>query len=230
MHTAKRCGKFLRMVTELKKGDFIWGVILLAFIGFVVYPSTHLIFVKATTAHPFIGGFLKFALLATMGEMLVVRLNKGKWLRAPGFIWRVIMWGFLGMVITLIFQIFGSGVQFVFEKGYLPGKDMKWLIALVTSMAMNLTFAPTFMAFHRFTDSYLDLKYGEGVSRPTVVQVMSRIDWNAFVTFVLMKTVVFFWIPAHTITFLLPGEYRVLAAAMLSLVLGLLLTMGKRKK
>ncbi|MBK5251987.1 MAG: hypothetical protein JJE29_05070 [Peptostreptococcaceae bacterium] len=51
-----------------------------------------------------------------------------------------------------------------------------------------------------------------------------------FVSFVLAKTIPFFWIPAHTLTFLLPGQYRVLAAAMLSIALGLILTLAKIKK
>ena len=214
----------------MKKGDFIWGGILLAFIAFVIYPRTHVIFVEATTAHPYIGGFLKFALLATMGEMLVGRLAKGHWSKAPGFIGRVVIWGLLGMVITLIFQIFAGGVNYAFSSGYLLGQNSPFVVAFMISLTMNLTFAPTMMAFHRFTDTYLDLKYGESVAKPSVKQVVERIDWNGFVSFVLLKTVPFFWVPAHTITFLLPPEYRVLVAAMLSIALGLLLTMAKRKK
>lgn len=214
----------------MRKGDFIWGGILVAFLGFVLFPTTHEIFVDVTGAHPYLGGFFKFALLATMGEMLVGRLTKGKWEKAPGFIWRVLIWGFLGMVITLIFQIFGGGVKAAFDKGYLIGGEYKIVSAFMVSFTMNLTFAPTMMAFHRYTDTYLDLKYGENVKRPTVHQVVERIDWKGFVSFVLFKTVPFFWVPAHTVTFLLPENYRVLAAAMLSMALGLLLTVAKRKK
>lgn len=214
----------------MRKGDFIWGGILVAFLGFVLFPTTHEIFVDVTGAHPYLGGFFKFALLATMGEMLVGRLTKGKWEKAPGFVWRVLIWGFLGMVITLIFQIFGGGVKAAFDKGYLIGGEYKIVSAFMVSFTMNLTFAPTMMAFHRYTDTYLDLKYGENVKRPTVHQVVERIDWKGFVSFVLFKTVPFFWVPAHTVTFLLPENYRVLAAAMLSMALGLLLTVAKRKK
>lgn len=214
----------------MRKGDFIWGGILLAFLGFVIYPQTHEIFVSATTAHPYLGGFFKFGLLATMGEMLVGRLSKGKWSKAPGFIWRVIIWGLLGMVITLIFQIFGGGVRAAFDKGYLIGAEYPVVVAFMVSLTMNLTFAPTMMAFHRYTDTYLDLKYGEGLVKPSVTQVVERIDWNGFVSFVLIKTVPLFWVPAHTITFLLPESYRVLVAAMLSMALGLLLTIAKKKK
>ena len=36
-------------------------------------------------------------------------------------------------------------------------------------------------------------------------------------------TIPLFWIPAHTVTFLLPTEFRTLFAALLSVVLGLLM-------
>jgi len=40
---------------------------------------------------------------------------------------------------------------------------------------------------------------------------------------VLFRTVLFFWIPVHTITFLLPEAFRVLFAALLGAVLGRIL-------
>jgi hypothetical protein len=50
--------------------------------------------------------------------------------------------------------------------------------------------------------------------------VMGRIDWHGFVSFVVLRTIPLFWIPAHTMTFLLPPEFRVLMAAVLSIALG----------
>lgn len=214
----------------MKKGDLIWGAILLAFTAFVIVPETHVLFVNFTTAHPYVSGFLKFALLATMGEMLVGRLVSKKWKKAPGFIWRVVVWGFLGMVITLIFTVFSGGVMAALDKGLLIGKGSALAFAFFTSLLMNTTFAPTFMAFHRYTDTYLDLKYGDKVAKPSVSQVVTRIDWKGFISFTVLKSIPFFWIPAHTVTFLLPPEYRVLVAAYLSLALGLLLTVAKGKK
>lgn len=214
----------------MKKGDFIWGAILLAFTAFVVYPETRVLFETFTGDHPYIGGFLKFGLLATMGEMLVVRIATKEWKKAPGFIWRVAIWGFLGMVITLIFSIFSGGVMASLDKGLLIGKGNNFAFAFFTSFMMNVTFAPAMMGFHRYTDTYLDLKYGEKIEKPTVAQVVDKIDWKGFVSFALIKTIPFFWIPAHTVTFLLPPQYRVLVAAYLSIALGLLLTISKRKK
>lgn len=214
----------------MKKGDFIWAAILIGFITFVLHPVTHDVFVNVSSAYPYTSGFLKFALLATMGELLVIRLSKKDWEKPPGMVWRMIIWGFLGMVITLIFQIFAGGVISAFESGLLIGGEYPLFVAFMISLTMNLTFAPTMMAFHRYTDTYIDMKYGEGISKPQVKDVVTRIDWNGFVSFVLLKTVPFFWVPAHTITFMLPSTYRVFVAAMLSIALGLLLTLAKRKK
>ena len=40
---------------------------------------------------------------------------------------------------------------------------------------------------------------------------------------VLFRSLLFFWVPAHTVTFLLPPAFRVLFAALLGAVLGLIL-------
>ncbi|SHJ25481.1 hypothetical protein ACQ0P8_14240 [Halodesulfovibrio aestuarii] len=51
-----------------------------------------------------------------------------------------------------------------------------------------------------------------------------EIDWNIMWGLVLKKTLPFFWIPAHTITFLLPPDLRILFAAMLGLALSVTFT------
>ncbi|MEL7656378.1 MAG: Mpv17/PMP22 family protein, partial [Bacillota bacterium] len=45
--------------------------------------------------------------------------------------------------------------------------------------------------------------------------------------FTIIKTIPLFWIPAHTITFSLPGEYQIVVAAFLSIVLGIFLSLKK---
>jgi hypothetical protein len=213
----------------LKKKDFLWVLGLGVFFAFVLLPATHGIFITFTMLHPFISGFIKFAYLATMGELLAIRIVLGKWSKPDALQYRSIIWGFLGMVITLIFQIYGVGVAGALSKGYLPGGTSSFAFAFFTSALMNTTFAPTFMAFHRCTDTYLDLKYTKKVSKPSIKNVVEEIDWSGFIKFVLFKTVPLFWIPAHTITFLLPSEYRILVAASLSIALGAILSFGKRK-
>jgi hypothetical protein len=53
--------------------------------------------------------------------------------------------------------------------------------------------------------------------------ILGEIDWNMTWGFVFKKTIPFFWIPAHTITFMLPPDLRVLFAASLGVVLGVIL-------
>ena len=92
---------------------------------------------------------------------------------------------------------------------------------------MNLTFGPTFMAVHKCSDTYLALraKNGKGVK---LSEVIDAVDWKRFVSFTIFKTVPIFWIPAHTLTFLLPSEYQVTLAALLSVALGIILNLKKK--
>ncbi|PLX31066.1 MAG: hypothetical protein C0604_08165 [Clostridiales bacterium] len=214
----------------MKMKDLIWAGILVFFAAFLAYGPTREMFVSATSAHPYIMSFIKFFILATMGELLAIRITSGDWKFPLGWIWRAVIWGFLGIVIALVFQIFSAGVSGAIDKGYLPGKGSVLAFAFFTSATMNLSFAPTMMAFHRLSDTLLDIKYEGDGAKATIGEAISRIDWHGFVTFVVMKTIPFFWIPAHTAVFLLPPVYRVMAAAALSIALGGILAMAKRKK
>ncbi len=61
----------------MKKGDFFWLFGLSAFIAILVTPVTHKMFVEFTTEHAYMGGFVKFFILATMGELLAIRIVTG---------------------------------------------------------------------------------------------------------------------------------------------------------
>ncbi|HBY02841.1 MAG TPA: hypothetical protein DEG92_09955 [Rikenellaceae bacterium] len=128
-----------------------------------------------------------------------------------------------------------------------PSFWSRLLTAFYISAIMNLTFGAVFMAAHRITDTYIDSVYdrdsvvternqavdenrqGKVIDRqrPTISGVISTIDWTGFLKFVVGKTIPLFWIPAHTITFMLPDQYKVLFAASLSIVLGLILSYAK---
>ena len=191
-------------------------------------------FAELTLAHPYLMGFAKFAVLATIGELIAIRIVGGQWKTPPGLVYRSAVWGVLGMGIVLMFEIFFTGTTSALSKGLLYGGNSAlkpiWL-AVFTSAIMNLTFAPTFMAFHRFTDTAIDMVCGEGrkIGDISLAEVTNRIDWQGFVSFVVLKTIPFFWIPAHAVTFLLPPEYRILVAASLSIALGAILAYAKRK-
>ena len=68
----------------MKKGDFLWIFVLLIFIFILVFPATRVAFINATDMHPYIGGFIKFGILATMGDLLGARILKGNWVIPKG--------------------------------------------------------------------------------------------------------------------------------------------------
>lgn len=213
----------------MKKGDFIWGGLFLMFCAVLAIPSTRGAFIIFTDTHKLIGGFLKFSILATMGELLARRVDTGEWTFPNYFIARAVIWGLLGMVITMIFTVYATGVVKLQEIGILPFEGVTIAFAFFAAALMNLTFGPTFMYVHKISDKYLEMRH-EKAKDLTLANVVQHIDTASFVTFVVGKTIPFFWIPAHTLTFLLPSEYRVLAAAMLSIALGLILTIANKKQ
>ena len=109
--------------------------------------------------------FIKFAVLATMGEMIALRIRKGVY-NEPGFgiAPRAVVWGFIGLTIKLAFTVFSSGVPIFIE--YLGLKDsvtamkgsfsgLKLLNSFCISVAMNIIFAPVMMTFHKITDTHI---------------------------------------------------------------------------
>jgi len=216
----------------MKKYDLIWLLGIIVVFMLLILPYTHSVIMAATVTHPYIMGFVKFALLATMGELLALRLVQGDWKKPKGLFYKGLIWGFLGMTIVLVFDLYAGGVAGSIKKGLLPSLGGNLGFAFFTSSLLNLLFAPTFMAFHRITDTYIDL--GEGklsrILKVKLSEVIKHIDWDGYVRFVVLKTIPFFWIPAHTMTFLLPAEYRVLAAAFLSVALGGILAFAKKTK
>jgi len=220
------------VLKKFKVGDIFSASVFVLITILLLNEGTRNAYVSINSSHPYILGFLKVALLATFGEIISLRIVKGKYLLPVGVFYRFVIWGLLGIAFVAVFELFGSGTKALLDKNLLPYSDRAkaFFQALYTSVLMNLIFAPTFMALHRITDGYIDL--GEGnikkIFSLKLDYVLEKIDWKFFVKFVIGKTIPFFWIPAHTITFLLPSNYRVLVAALLSIVLGVLLSFKKK--
>ena len=212
----------------MKKGDFLWVFILLLFIVILVVPGTRAAFITATDLHPYIGGFIKFGILATMGDLLGARVLTGDWVIPRGIGYKVIIWGIIGLMITLVFTVYMGGVAAAQASGKLPFQGSILAQAFFGSAIMNLTFGPMMMAFHRFTDMYINIKYEKNGGKVTMSELIDKNDWHSLIEFSWIKTCPFFWIPAHTIVFLLPPQYRVIASAFLSIALGILLTIAKK--
>lgn len=228
----------------MKKSDFAFiAVILVIFAPFALSETLYGWYKSFNAGHGMVMSFLKFAILSTAGELLGLRLSAGIYLKRGFGVWpRAVVWGILGMGINLAMIIFSNGVPVALEYCGLQGATaamagpitlMKVLTALCISIGMNGIFAPVFMTFHKITDTHILACGGSLRALATPIpmaRIMTGLNWDAQWNFVFKKTIPFFWVPAHTVTFLLPGEARVLFAALLGVVLGVLLAVAARMK
>jgi hypothetical protein len=211
--------------------DIVWLIIFAAIIAFLVDDGGREAFVLLTVQHPIIMGFIKFAVLATMGELLVKRIILGEWV-FKGTYWyeRSFMWGILGILFTFVFPIYSAGIDSLVSKGMLPvlSSEKGYIVstAFWKSAWMNILFAFPMMTFHRITDTLIDQR--KLFSKWPFMNVWNGIDWENMWR-VVAPTILWFWIPAHTITFCLPAEFRIIMAAGLSICLGAILAFAKAR-
>jgi len=189
--------------------------------------------------HGLLMSFIKFSILATLGEVIGLRIKTGAYYKKGfGLLPRALVWGFLGMTIYMAFAIFASGTPVLLEKmGFedavrIIHSELSWkklLVSFSIATALNLFYAPVMMTFHKITDIHI-LETGgtlRGFLRPIqFARIFREINWDVQWNFVFKRTIPLFWIPAQTITFLLPEEYRILFAAFLGIVLGVLLAVA----
>ena len=226
----------------MKKQDFLF-VLIVIFLPFFVSDAVYGWYKSFNAAHGMVMSFLKFGVLATLGEMLGLRISAGVYNRKGfGVLSRAVVWGILGMGINMAMIVFSKGVpQFMEYMGTARGTATfkseamsldKVLVALAISVTMNTIFAPVFMTFHKITDTHILMCGGSIKSLITPIpmtKIITGLNWNVQWNFVFKKTIPFFWYPAHTITFMLPPDMRVLFAALLGIVLGVLLAVAARK-
>ena len=226
----------------MKKDLLFIVLVILAFSPFFIFDSVYQFYDSFNKEHGMVASFIKFAILATLGEVIALRIREGIYHRKGfGILPRAIVWGFIGLTIKIAFIIFATGTPAALE--YLgveqAGSSLsgdfsgtKLLTAFCTSVAMNLIFAPVFMTFHKITDTHIIWNGGtlKGFFTPiNFKKIFISLDWGIQWNFVFKKTIPFFWIPAHTVTFLLPPHMRVLFAALLGIVLGVLLAVASLK-
>lgn len=237
----------------MKKSDiiFILGTLIVV-VPFFVFEPVGEWFNTSTNTYPFVMAFFKFAILSTAGEVLGYRLKTGNYpTREFGVIPRGITWGFLGVLITAAMTIFSAGVPALLIKvGIKPEnaeyatmiRDMSilestswyhFLAALMISIFMNCIFAPFFMTLHKISDSCIMSNNGRAIGYFRNLHFGERLvglDWNMMWNFLFKKTIPLFWIPAHTITFMLAPGFRVLFAALLGVMLGVFMSLATKKK
>ncbi len=224
----------------MKKKDIIFILVVIVFFSpFFLCDFVFDAYINFNKTHGLIMSFIKFAVLASLGESIGLRIKEGVFNKKGfGLLPRVIVWGFIGVTIKLSFVIFATGtpafLEYVGIKGAIasmsgPLTFTRVITAFSISVAMNMIFAPIFMTFHKITDTHIINNGGtlKGFFTPIKFgEIIKNLDWGVQWNFVFKKTIPFFWIPAHTITFLMPPEYRILFAAILGIVLGVLLAVA----
>lgn len=225
----------------MKTKDLIFIVCVIAFfLPFFLVDEVYEFYKNFNKEYGIIMSFIKFAVLATLGESIGLRIrNKQYNYKGFGLIPRAIVWGILGLFIWISFVVFSKGMPFCIEVlgvenaiAEFGGEAITFkriLVAFSIAAGLNLMFAPIFMVLHKVTDSHIVENGGTiaGLFRPIKFSKhLQEINWKVQWNFVFKKTIPIFWIPAHTLVFLLPAEYRILAAALLSIVLGVILAIA----
>ena len=176
----------MKQSSTLWKKALIMIYVVLSLVGFaaiLIIPASREVFKTLSATHPYLMGFAKFAVLATAGELLAVRLAKKTW-TLPSYVWvRFLIWGVIGVWITYMMKIFGAGVDALMTAGLLPAPENAllhtFIKAFFISATMNLSFGPTFMALHKCSDTYLDIR-ATGKRKITLANIIHKVDWEKF--------------------------------------------------
>lgn len=160
---------------------------------------------------------IQFGILGTLGEIISLYIRRVR-IQSMGnpfqILLKVIAWAILGIVIKYGFTGMKGFTDTLIEKGFLFRMEhgtLGW--AFFMSLFTNLFFGPQMMLFHRVEENAIMMKWSfSGIK-------------NAWFT------LLWFWIPAHTLTFMLPQDYQIGLAALWSVALGVIMgvTSGKKK-
>ncbi len=159
----------------------------------------------------FLLAFIKFAILGTAGEVigkLIIRKKFKLW----NVFYSALVWGILGIIIKFCFTGFSGFTSILIERGWLPDGFISR--AFFMSFFTNAMFGPWVIILHRLLDSLPFKKFT--VPKEGIRGALFTLLW--------------FWLPAHTITFALPEQYQITLAAIWSLVLGLILSIFNKSK
>lgn len=176
-------------------------------------------YLHAVKDYPLLSSAIQVAILGTLGELLAGRIRLGRWyFFGPGpsrLLAKVAVWAFLGITFKYAFTGFFGFVDAISHKGFwfASASHPGILRAFSASLFTNMLFGPVMMLFHRWCDNIIERK---------------EMDWVSMVK--AWKTLIWFWIPAHTITFSLPAHLQVGLAAVWAIALGVILGFFARTK
>ncbi len=168
-------------------------------------------YIATVIAHPILTAVIQFAILGTFGEIISKWIINKK-INIPFsplmVLWKMAVWSILAVCIKYAFVGFQGFVdELVRHGGMLPQAfvDVKFVRAFGISTLMNLQFGLFLVIFHRVLDNLpLKQKNWKGIEKG-------------------LLSLIWFWIPAHTFTFIMPTDLRIGLAALWSVVLGIIL-------
>jgi hypothetical protein len=165
------------------------------------------------TSQPLASAAVQFGLLGTLGEIISHTIRTGR-VGLPNrpleMLGKVLAWALLGVVIKYGFTGMRGFVEALVAHGMLPTACADGIPrALAVSVVTNVLFGPQMMLFHRVEDNLILRTHGFAGMETA------------------LKTLVWFWIPAHTVTFSLPRDYQIGLAALWSVALGIILGIAK---
>jgi hypothetical protein len=171
-------------------------------------------YLQWVSENPLLSAAIQFAVLGTLGEVIAFSLRQKRFalpcngIQLAG---KVLAWALLGIIIKYGFTGMKGFTKALLEHNLLPqfmADGIGWAFAV--SVLTNVFFGPQMMFFHRLEDNLILWEWN--------TKGLTRAWW----------TLVWFWIPAHTVTFSLPPDYQIGLAAVWSLVLGLILGLSKK--
>lgn len=172
-------------------------------------------YVQWVKAYPLLSAAIQFAVLGTLGEVISYSLRKGR-IGIPcsviQLIFKILAWALLGIIIKYGFTGMKGFTRALLDHNMLPqfmNTGIGWAFAV--SVLTNLFFGPQMMFFHRLEDNLILWKWN--------LKGLSGAWW----------TLLWFWIPAHTVTFSLSMEYQIGLAAVWSIVLGIIMGFSKKQ-
>jgi len=176
-------------------------------------------YLEAVKAHPILMAVIQFAILGTLGEFVAAWIiNKRFFLpfKPLMVLWKMVVWSILAVLIKYAFAGNKGYVAYLVDHHYWPailGKEgNRVLHAFTLSVSINFQFGILLVLLHRVLDNL-------------VVKVK---NWQNLDK--ALYSLMWFWIPAHTVTFSLPVDYQIGLAAFWSVFLGGILGFMRQKK
>lgn len=192
-------------------------------IGYALFdPQGFATITKSSPKAAYLAGFIKVFFLGTSGEIIKHKITRGS-LAVDRIFARAVVWGLYGLWFTAAFAGFAGGTN------GLIAKSLWWQNYSFFSMSLWINILGGYAFTMMVTHEYCNFVIANNGRIWSWSRFADQVD-KRFIFSYLPKTIVFFWLPAHAFTFSQPEEWRVFIAAILAVVLGFFLSIGKRRQ